>query len=274
MELDWSAQSPHIRSLYHPWQPGDGWDEATIQAAETRLGLRLPTPLRRFYLAYGRRRDLTQANHLMLDPDKLVVRADTLIFCVENQAILYWGVQREALEEDDPPIVVTESGPFGWKVDSELNWKPSHTHVSGFLDDLTYSHAFGSSVHGAATGFDVPLLSEHHIAWLEENWSKATVGPLFYGVIAQDSDIDSTWPPLYVRDGQAFCQFYGYSGLGPKCCLASREAEALDEIRHRFQITWARHWQTGAVSNLIEVEQPEHILTWLTDPPRSQRMWL
>jgi len=38
----------HIRTLFHPWQPGDGYDEAEIEAAEARLGLRLPNPLRRF----------------------------------------------------------------------------------------------------------------------------------------------------------------------------------------------------------------------------------
>jgi hypothetical protein len=61
MELDWSEQSPHIRSLYHPWQPGDGYDEAEIEAAEARLGFRLPSTLRNFYLAWGRRQDLTSS---------------------------------------------------------------------------------------------------------------------------------------------------------------------------------------------------------------------
>ena len=42
MELDWSVQSSHIRTLFRPWQPGDGEDEATIQAAEERLGVGLP----------------------------------------------------------------------------------------------------------------------------------------------------------------------------------------------------------------------------------------
>src|SRR5581483_10929314 len=39
MELDWSEQSPHIRTLFCPWQPGDGYDEMTVQAAEERLGI-------------------------------------------------------------------------------------------------------------------------------------------------------------------------------------------------------------------------------------------
>jgi hypothetical protein len=271
MELDWSTQSPHIRSLYHPWQPGDGWDEATIQAVEARLGLRLPNPLRRFYLAYGRRRDLTQANHPMLDPDELVVRADTLIFCVENQAVVYWGIQCEALEADDPPVVVTWSGPSGWDVESELNWESSRAHLSGFLDDLLYLHA---GVYKAMTDWDAPSPPEQHIAWLEENWSKARVGPLFYGVDAPESAIDSTWPPLYVRDGQAFCWHPGNNGRGIYW-LAAREAEALDEISQRFQIKWRTRSQVGAVNNLLEIERPEHFLTWLDeDPPRTIRMWI
>src|SRR5579862_2689101 len=106
MELDWSEQSPHIRSLFHPWQPGDGYDEATIAAAEARLGVRLPKVLRNFYLAWGRRRDLTKLNHPLLAPDALQMRTDTLIFWVENQESYDWGIPREALEEADPPVVV------------------------------------------------------------------------------------------------------------------------------------------------------------------------
>ena len=60
MELDWSEQSPHIRTLFRPWQPGEGYDEADIPEAEARLGVRLPPLLRNFYLAWGMRHDLTK----------------------------------------------------------------------------------------------------------------------------------------------------------------------------------------------------------------------
>jgi hypothetical protein len=53
MELDWSEQSPHIRTLYRRWQPGDGYEEAIIAAAEAKLGLRLPAILRNFYPTSG-----------------------------------------------------------------------------------------------------------------------------------------------------------------------------------------------------------------------------
>ena len=117
MEFDWSEQSPHIRSLYRPWQPGDGYDEAILQAAEVRLGVRLPATLRTFYLAWGRREDLTQTCYYLLNPEVLPIRANTLIFWVEEQSVAYWGIPREALAEPDPPVVVTWSGESGWEVD-------------------------------------------------------------------------------------------------------------------------------------------------------------
>lgn len=80
MELDWSEQSPHIRSLFHPWQPGDGYDEAAIVAAEARLGVRLPTTLRNFYLAWGKRKDISLRSHPLLSPDELMFRDNALYF--------------------------------------------------------------------------------------------------------------------------------------------------------------------------------------------------
>src|ERR1051326_7742998 len=92
MELDWSAQSPHIRTLFRPWQLGDGYDEATIQEVETRLGIRLPAKLRNFYLAWGKRKDMTEAVDPLLSPEHLAIKEDALMFWVEHQAHRYWGV--------------------------------------------------------------------------------------------------------------------------------------------------------------------------------------
>lgn len=227
MELDWSRQSAHIRTLFRPWQPGDGYEEAMIEEVEARLGLRLPTILRNFYLAWGRRRDLVRLEYPLLSPGKLQVREDTLLFWVENQAVLYWGVPSAAVEETDPPVVVTLSGP-------ELHWKPSHATLSSFLDDLVYFHAFlpGGAIHGGWTrlyGFhdDLPA---GQVAWLEEEWDKAIVTPLAFGL---DLDLPiEEWPTLYVRDGQAFWWR----------AMAAREAEALDEISQRFRFPWLKRW--------------------------------
>src|ERR1051326_6623545 len=135
MELDWSAQSPHIRTLFRPWRPGDGHDEADVAAAETRLGIRLPRTLRNFYLAWGRRPDLTQTMNPLLSPDELELRGDVLLFWAENQAVVLWGIRSKRLEEADPPVVVALNQ------DEGLEWVPNSARLSNFLDDMTYRNA-------------------------------------------------------------------------------------------------------------------------------------
>ena len=110
MDLDWSEQSPHIRSLYQPWQPGDGYEEEAIASAGAQCGAHLPTVLRSFDGTWGRR-DLTRLQEHLLAPDKLVTHSGALIFCVENQGITYWAVRLEALAQANPPVVIAEAGP-------------------------------------------------------------------------------------------------------------------------------------------------------------------
>lgn len=171
------------------------------------------------------------------------MQAEILIIGEQSEDVGYWGVRREALEEDDPPVLATPSGPSGWEVESELDWTPGHAHLSGFLDDLTYHHAFcGGALHGAWT--DLFLYADppaHQFAWLEENWHKATAGPMVFGLSpdppSESSDSTSDrWPTLYVREGQALHWTSAW-------CLAAREAEVVDEISQRFQIRgWAKRW--------------------------------
>jgi hypothetical protein len=233
MELDWSEQSPHIRSLYRPWQPGDGYDEAEIEAAQARLGFRLPATLRNFYRAWGKRRDMMDRCEVMLPLDSLVLRPDALIFCVENQGAWYWAILREELEAVNPSIAFADAVPGQTfrQVESVLAWMPSHSQVSTFLDDLTYEHAFaGGAVHGGSTA---PLRPQpHQIAWLEEHWNKATVTSSCYQF---RPGYNGRFPILYVRAGQALTWSVMYD-------VAAGEAAPLDEIGQALQITWSKRW--------------------------------
>lgn len=234
MELDWSEQSPDIRTLYRPWHPDDGYTETTIQATEARLGLRLPAVLRSFYLAWGRRRDMTEQGYLLLEPERLVIRDHTLLLCLGDQSIYAWGIAGNALWEADPPVVVALAGWFaGWEAEGST-WTASHAHLSSFLDDLLYVSAFcGGALHGGWTRPALPALPEAQMAWLETHWNKATVTLLA---------LNRQWPPysdagpaLSIRDGQALW-------WDARCGLAAREAAVVDEIGQRFHITWAERW--------------------------------
>lgn len=236
MEFDWSEQSPHIRTLFRPWQPGYGYDEAAIAAVEGRLGVRLPSTLRNFYLAWGHRRDLMDRCEVLLPLDALVLRPDALIFCVENQVTCYWAVPREALEVDNPPIVFADAQPGHTfrDVETVLTWMPSHNQLSAFLDDLTYEHALArGAVHGAETLPAYPLRPQpQQIDWLEQHWKKAAITPVCFQFRPGS---DGRFPTLYVRDAQALTWGITYR-------VAAAEAAMLDEIGQALQVTWAQRW--------------------------------
>jgi len=196
-----------------------------IAATEAGLGVRLPAPLRIFYQAWGRRKDLTQINQYLLGPTGLVWRPDALVFCVENQGCCWWAIERKVLEEPDPPVVIAD--PENWNIkdiQAPLTWMPSHAHLSDFLDTITYFHALsGGAIHGGWTKRFHP--QELQDAWLEQHWHRTTVGPMVFGPVdTYDGDL-----PFYVRNGQALAWFHGVS-------TAVRDVEALDEIGHALQV--------------------------------------
>ncbi|MGW3356868.1 SMI1/KNR4 family protein [Streptomyces bungoensis] len=85
----------------------DGWTEADLDAAEQRLGLRLPRALREAYALFGRRRDLTSNHDVLLGPAQLYVddAKEALVFRHENQGAASWGVLLSSLQDDDPAVL-------------------------------------------------------------------------------------------------------------------------------------------------------------------------
>lgn len=230
MELDWSEQSAHIRTLYAPWQPGDGCEEQILVAAEGRLGVRLPDPLRSFVLAWGRRADLTRKNHPMLSPTKFLLQDGALVFWVENQACTYWAIPLRSLTKANPPVVRAYPSWNDSELASPLVWESTYFYVSDFLDALTYHHALcGGALHGgSAWTFQ---REEPQRAWLEQHWQRTVIAPMVIGLV-DDFEDDL---PFYVRPGQAlFC--------GGICCAATSSVEALDELGQVFQFTWKHRW--------------------------------
>jgi hypothetical protein len=84
--------------------PGEslGIGPEPIAAAEARLGLVLPEPLKDFYSVAGGSRDLLNADYRFLPPEQLRVDGDHLIFCGENQGLESFGIPLEALKAGKP----------------------------------------------------------------------------------------------------------------------------------------------------------------------------
>ncbi|MEU6789119.1 hypothetical protein ABZ912_58905 [Nonomuraea angiospora] len=82
---DFIRQFTHV--LGAPSSPDDGHAEEEIEAAEKRIGRRLPAVLRTVYSAIGRRKDLVACQDPLIPPSMLRLDDDgsVLIFRAENQ---------------------------------------------------------------------------------------------------------------------------------------------------------------------------------------------
>jgi hypothetical protein len=224
MAFQWSDNAVHIQQLYRPWHPDDGYAEAAVSAAETRLDLRFPASLRLFYRAWGARDDLTRTNQVLLLLEHVFVQSDALVICAENQAVWYWAIPCDALGQDDPPVVTA------WNGEPALVWRPSHPQLSNFLDYLTYMHAFdGGAIHGGYS----------HEPVTDELWQRMCD----YG----DIRLLPTVPPWVVPDAASqpwsliIGERYAMHGVG-FVGVAAENSARLEEISQALQITWQYQW--------------------------------
>ncbi|WP_316527708.1 SMI1/KNR4 family protein [Kitasatospora brasiliensis] len=109
-----------------PLGPEDGFTDAELDAAERRLGLRLPAALREAYRLFGRRADLTSSHDVLLTPDELHVLDGALVYRAENQGCAHWGVPLADLGREDPPTV----GRLDLADKSQERWEPSEDRFS------------------------------------------------------------------------------------------------------------------------------------------------
>jgi hypothetical protein len=123
-----------------PLTEDDGWAKADLQAAEQRLGVRLPPAIREAYGLFGRRGDLTSVQDRLLGPKELEVDAagDVLVYRVENQAVAVWGVPLAALEQPDPPVLVANNFEVG-------SWEPYLERFSLACVEMVLSESLHSA---------------------------------------------------------------------------------------------------------------------------------
>jgi hypothetical protein len=91
-----------------------------LAAAEARLGLALPEPLKDFYSVAGGSRDLLNADYRFLPPEKLRLDDEHLIFCGENQGLESFGISLEPLRagRPNPPVRVRSEKTPQWTVEA------------------------------------------------------------------------------------------------------------------------------------------------------------
>jgi hypothetical protein len=136
----WRFIRRFAQSWLTPLTDDDGWTEADLQAAEQRLGVRLPAAIREAYALFGRRQDLTSVQDRLLGPEELEVDAtgEALIYRVENQAVVVWGVPLAAMAQPDPTVVVARNF-------EDVGWEPYVGRFSLACVELVLSESLHSA---------------------------------------------------------------------------------------------------------------------------------
>ncbi len=130
-----------------------GVDMAQLDAAQRRLGLRLPPAVREWFERFGALADVWSLQDQLLAPDEFFVKNDVLALCVENQGVVEWGVRVSDLALDDPPVVVSDpSGAKGWLVEADTT---SRFALMSAATNAKWSDGVGFRANGQLT--DVAL---------------------------------------------------------------------------------------------------------------------
>ena len=135
-----------------PLHPGDGYDSTVLDAAEYRLGLRLPAALREAYMLLGRRDDLCRNQDRLLQPDELHVYDGALVYHAENQGVAHWGILLDDIVTEDPPAVVRSD----LADKSAERWEPWAERLSVALVELVMSETALYDGDGLSDGADLP----------------------------------------------------------------------------------------------------------------------
>ena len=93
-----------IRKLYHI-NNNIGYSQGTISKAIAKYG-KLPKVLTEYYWQLGKHPGLNHANYNFYTPGKLeiLIYGNYLCFCRSKEEELYWYIDMDRLESDDPPV--------------------------------------------------------------------------------------------------------------------------------------------------------------------------
>jgi len=101
-----------VAEWHTPLQEGDGYSPEELDAAEQRLGFKLPLALREWYQLAGQRENIVAPQNWLVSPAELEIEEENglLVFHSENQQVVEWGIQADDLDLDNPPVWLDDSG--------------------------------------------------------------------------------------------------------------------------------------------------------------------
>ena len=156
-----------IRKLYNLAEDANhGYSEAEIAALENRLQIQIPASLREYYLSLGRNKAVNDSFNRLTSLGEIGFSEDDhLIFYEENQAVVLWGIEREALLASNPAVYGTyDSSRKEWFIDAD-------TTEHFLLSMAWWNGALGGLRYTAYTDLETDV-SPENITAVTANWQE------------------------------------------------------------------------------------------------------
>lgn len=214
MAPDFAAQYLAAARNLLDFDPNDARaSAASVVRAEPRLGVRMPQALRDYYLALGNLSELNQAHNHLLAPADWYLESGELVFLVENQAVVFWGVAATDTRGADAAVFQGVNS-----ATAPVEWLPECDSCSEFLLVMLHWQVamVGLEFCGAAQA-DGPALAAH----LQASWERVgTVGTM----------------TACRREGCAAC----LEADGGQCYVAARTEELFDAMAAELKTVGAQ----------------------------------
>ncbi len=142
----------------------------------------IPKVLFNYYLQLGKIKELNQTQDRLIEPEKLRLSKnnDFLIFYVENQWACVWGIDKNDLNIDNPPVYMSYE---------EQKWSKETNLLTDFLKAMASLQAVFALQFGLE---EFAYINNEELKIIEENFKKRDfsfskwIGIDFYGNLEND----------------------------------------------------------------------------------------
>jgi len=134
-------------TISRPLTAADGIPEAEIAAAEQRLGVRLPEPLRAYHQVAGNHR-LNRVYDNLTRPQNWWIDRRMLVFLTENQCVVRWGVRATNARRVNPAVYYSVADGEGGRSE----WEQEDLRCADFLTLMVCWQAVNGGVRPCGWG--------------------------------------------------------------------------------------------------------------------------
>jgi hypothetical protein len=211
-----------IRHLYNiPEQQNAGFPENEITALEERLAIKLPPSLKNYYLALGKYEALNYSYNRLLKPGKEIgfSQDEYLIFYEENQVVVYWGIKKQDLTLDNPPVYGNYSGD-----EHNPDWQlEAATTEAFFLLMAVYNGVMGGLEYNANS---LEPVDAAVVDYVRANWQEL-------------ADISNPSQKVFTRDYEEMVSLsFEKEGNCSGIFIGTNDHERFDHLLDKLEVDW------------------------------------